>query len=71
MATMRINSQELIAVSTNTKQQQRKQTHGQKEKQIRKELNHFRLFKFKHKFLKLFIDLQTALAAEAHLAEGQ
>jgi hypothetical protein len=29
------------------------------------------LFKFKHVFLKIYVDLQTTLAAEAHLAEGQ
>jgi hypothetical protein len=28
-------------------------------------------FNFKHKFLKVSVDLQTALAAEAHLAEGE
>jgi hypothetical protein len=27
--------------------------------------------RFKHKFLIIYVDLQTALAAEEHLAEGQ
>jgi hypothetical protein len=29
------------------------------------------LFVFERKFLKISVDLQTALAAETHLAEGQ
>jgi hypothetical protein len=34
-------------------------------------LNQLRLFELKNKFLKISEDLQTALTAEAHLAEGQ
>jgi hypothetical protein len=30
-----------------------------------------RLFKLKHNLLKISINLQTAFAAETHLAEGQ
>jgi hypothetical protein len=29
------------------------------------------LFTFKSEFLKISVDLQTALAAETHLSEGQ
>jgi hypothetical protein len=34
-------------------------------------MNQCRLFTFKRKFLKISVDLHSALAAEAHLAEGQ
>jgi hypothetical protein len=53
-------------VSPNKKQQQ-----WDKHKDKIKKLNQFRLFTFKRKFLKISVDLHTALAAEAHLAEGQ
>jgi hypothetical protein len=34
-------------------------------------MDQLRLFRLKHDLLKIFIDLQTALAADTHLAEGQ
>jgi hypothetical protein len=34
-------------------------------------MDHLRLFPHKHKLLKISIYLQTAFAAETHLAEGQ
>jgi hypothetical protein len=34
-------------------------------------VDQLRLFKLKHYLLKISIDLQTALAADTHLAEGQ
>jgi hypothetical protein len=34
-------------------------------------LNKLRIFTLKHEFLKISVDLQTALAADTHLAEGQ
>jgi hypothetical protein len=44
-----------------------RQTQGQNNQKIKK-MNQLRLFTFKHKFLKIPVYLQTALAAEA---EGQ
>lgn len=51
----------------------RKQTQEQNTntKQIRNKLSHSRLLNFKHIFLKVFVDLQIALAPESHLAKGQ
>jgi hypothetical protein len=34
-------------------------------------MDQLRLFKLKHDLLKISVDLQTALAADTHLAEGQ
>jgi hypothetical protein len=34
-------------------------------------MDQLRLFTLKHDLLKISVDLQTALAAETHLAEGQ
>jgi hypothetical protein len=34
-------------------------------------VDQLRLFKLKHDLLKISIDLQTAFAADTHLAEGQ
>jgi hypothetical protein len=34
-------------------------------------MDELRLFKFKHDLLKISVDLQTAFAADTHLAEGQ
>jgi hypothetical protein len=34
-------------------------------------MDQLRIFKLKHDLLKISIDLQTALAADTHLAEGQ
>jgi hypothetical protein len=42
-----------------------------KNKQIKQKLHHLRLFKFKHTFLKISVELQPALAAQACLVEGQ
>jgi hypothetical protein len=36
-----------------------------------RKVNQLSLFKLKHDLLKISIDLQTALAADTHLAEGQ
>jgi hypothetical protein len=47
-----------------------RQTPGQNKQHTKNKLNQFRLFTFKRRFLKISVDLQTALAAEAHLAEG-
>jgi hypothetical protein len=56
-------------VSTNTKttairKHKDKTNKGNKNDQLR-------LFIFKREFLKISVDLRTALAAETHLAEGQ
>jgi hypothetical protein len=40
-------------------------------RQHRTKKNQLRLFKLKHDLLKISIDLQTAVAADTHLAEGQ
>jgi hypothetical protein len=49
-----------------------KQTHTQKNKQTnKKKLNQLRIINFKHKSLKISLDLQTAFATETHRAEGQ
>jgi hypothetical protein len=34
-------------------------------------MDQLRLFKLKHDLLKISVDLQTAFAADTHLAEGQ
>jgi hypothetical protein len=34
-------------------------------------MDQLRLFKLKHELLKIYVDLQTAFAADTHLAEGQ
>jgi hypothetical protein len=47
-----------------------RQTEVQIKQKVR-DCNLLRLFTFKRKFLKTSTDLQTALAAEAHLADGQ
>jgi hypothetical protein len=50
----------------------KKQTHSQKNKQTNKiKLNQLRTINFKHKSLKLSLDLQTAFSTETHRAEGQ
>jgi hypothetical protein len=40
-------------------------------KQMRTKLNQFMLFKNNYNFLKISVDLQTALVAETHPAEYQ
>jgi hypothetical protein len=49
----------------NTKQTKRKETTKQRK------MVQLRLLKLKHDLLKISVDLQTAFAAETHLAEGQ
>jgi hypothetical protein len=51
-------------VSTNTNNSN-KTTQGQRK------IDQLRLFVFKREFLQISVDLQTALAAETHRAEGQ
>jgi hypothetical protein len=46
----------------------KKQTTKRKNKKIK--VNQLRLFKLKRDLLKISINLQTALAADTHLAEG-
>jgi hypothetical protein len=43
--------------------------HGENKKQSKSYL--LRLFIFKREFLKTSVDIQTAFAAETHIAEGQ
>jgi hypothetical protein len=50
-----------------TKLQQR----GQQNKHKNNKMNHLRLFTLKYDLLKISVYLQTAFAAETHLAEGQ
>jgi hypothetical protein len=59
-------------VSTNTNNSN-KTTQDKKKTTITKQRNmdHIRLFKLKHDLLKISVDLQTAFAADTHLAEGQ
>jgi hypothetical protein len=60
-------------VSTNTNNSN-KTTQGKTNKIAttkQTKMNQLRLFKFKDDLLKLSVDLQTAFAAETHLAEGQ
>jgi hypothetical protein len=55
-------------VSTNTNNSN-KTTQDKTTKQ--RKLDQLRLFKLRHDLLKISVDLQTAFAAETHLAEGQ
>jgi hypothetical protein len=56
-------------VSTNTNSNKTAQAKTNK-KQQRRKMDHLRLFKLKYDLLKISVDLQTAFAAETHLAEG-
>jgi hypothetical protein len=42
-----------------------------KKQQKQRNINQFRWLTLKHEFLKIYVNLQTAFAAETHLAEGQ
>jgi hypothetical protein len=42
-----------------------------KKQQKQSKMNHFQLLTLKHEFLKISISLQTAFAAETHVAEVQ
>jgi hypothetical protein len=45
---------------------------GQLQSQTKQEkMDQLRLFKLKHDLLKISVNLQTAFAADAHIAEGQ
>jgi hypothetical protein len=46
-------------------------TKTNKEKNQNRKVTGLRLFTFKREFLMLSIDLQTTLATDAHLADGQ
>jgi hypothetical protein len=60
-------------VSTNTNNSNKRTQDKTTKRKTRKQrkVNQLRLFKLKHDLLKISIDLQTALAADTHLAEGQ
>jgi hypothetical protein len=45
--------------------------HGTKQTTKQIKMDELRLFIFKHDLLKISVDLQTAFAADTHLAEGQ
>jgi hypothetical protein len=53
--------------TTAIRQHRTKQT----KQETKKKMNRLRLLKLKHDLLKISIDLQTAFAADTHLAEGQ
>jgi hypothetical protein len=54
-----------------TKTTQDKTNKQKKEQQKQRKIHQLRLFTLKHDLLKISVDLQTAFAAETHLAEGQ
>jgi hypothetical protein len=56
-------------VSTNTNNGNK--TTQDKKKQKQRKVNQLRLFELRRDLLKISINLQTALAAATHLAEGQ
>jgi hypothetical protein len=56
-------------VSTNTNDSNDNTKTKQTTKQ--RKMDQLRLFKLKHNLLKISVDLQTAFAADTHLAEGQ
>jgi hypothetical protein len=66
IASDQLESARLQNSNSNKKNTRTKQTNKQKTGK----LNWFRLFTFKHEFLKISVDSQTALAAETHLTEG-
>jgi hypothetical protein len=51
-----------------TKQNKKTTTKGTTKQ---REMDKLRLFEFKHDLLKISVNLQTAFAAETHLAEGR
>jgi hypothetical protein len=54
-----------IQTASAIKQQRTKQTNKKQRK-----MDQLRIFKLRHDLLKISVDLQTAFAAETHLAEG-
>jgi hypothetical protein len=58
-------------VSTNTNNSSKTTPDKTKKKITKKKVNQLRLFTPIHDLLKISIDLQIALAADTHLAEGQ
>lgn len=54
-------------ISNNSKEE-RKNPRAQNRKINKEKLINLKLFKFKHMFLKISVDLKTALAAEIHPA---
>jgi hypothetical protein len=59
-------------VSTNTNNNNKTiQDKTNKNTRKQKKVDQLRLFKLKHDLLKMSLDLQTALAPDTHLAEGQ
>jgi site-specific DNA-adenine methylase len=52
-------------------QHEYKQPDKTNKKTKQRNMDHLRLFKLKHDLLKISVDLQTAFAADTHLAEGQ
>jgi hypothetical protein len=46
-------------------------TYKQEATTKQRKMDQLRLFKLKHDLLKISVDLQTAFAADTHLAEGQ
>jgi hypothetical protein len=59
-----------VSTNTTTKEDSTGQNNKVKNKKTGI-VNQLRLFKLQYDLLKISIDLQTALAADAHLAEGQ
>jgi hypothetical protein len=60
-------------VSTNTNDSNKTTKNKTNKRKTRKQrkVDQLRLFKLEHDLLKISLDLQTAFAADAHLAEGQ
>jgi hypothetical protein len=59
-------------VSTNTnKSTKTTQDKTNKHDKKQEKLHQIRLFRFRHELLKVSVDVQTAVAVETHLAEGQ
>jgi hypothetical protein len=59
-------------VSTHTNNSNKTNTRENKqEKKEQRKLDQLRLFTCEREFLKISVDLQTALAAETHVPEGQ
>jgi hypothetical protein len=55
-------------VSTNTNNSNKTNTRIKQRKKEQRKVDQLRLFTCKRQFLKISVDLQTALAADAHLA---
>jgi hypothetical protein len=57
-------------VSTNANNSNKTTQDKTNKKTKRNKIDQIRLFKHKHELLKISLDLQTAFAADTHLAEG-